>query len=116
MTQIMVKVRPDIAEALRRGGAEASELTNLVRDLGLSLRELHPGATDSHLTSYYVAEADDLPAMEEAAATLASNGMVEGAYVKPSDELPGGSPAGAAAPDRGSTDQDPRSQPADELP
>jgi hypothetical protein len=109
MPQIVVKVRPEFAAGLREGSPEAAELTKLASDLGLSLRELHPGATDPLLSSYLVADGDEALLLEAATAQLAANPNVEGAYVKPDDELPGSTGESATRPEASAF-------PRDELP
>lgn len=89
--EITLKVRPEIASELQTRLAtesQATDLLELTRKLGVSIRPTHPGTADSSLTSYFTLESGDEDAIEQVLDQLRANEVVESAYVKPLDELP----------------------------
>jgi len=68
-----------------RGRSSALEVA---AELGVSLRPMHPGATDRTLASYFVADVPDMATGERIASRLRRSRGVQAAYVKPDDELP----------------------------
>jgi hypothetical protein len=87
---ITIKLRADAARSLRSGQAstEASELQQLTTQLGVSLRSVHPRAEDPLLASYFQIEVPDEATANKVIDALRKSSAVEGAYIKPKDELP----------------------------
>ena len=89
--EITLKVRPAIASELHKPGAtgsQASDLLELTRKLGVSIRPTHPGTADPGLSSYFTLESGDEDAIQGVLEQLRAHKGVEAAYVKPRDELP----------------------------
>lgn len=88
--EIILKVRPDIALALRAPApptSAAAELVRTVEGLGGTLSPLHPEEADPLLAPFYRVEVEEGTTQRALDALLASDG-VDGAYVKPLDEPP----------------------------
>lgn len=92
---IIVRVRPGVAPALRHGArvGAAAEIARLVAAQGLTLRPLHPGATDPLLEPYWLVEGAAATAIDQLLASLTDCAGVEAAYCKPADGRPGSSSA-----------------------
>jgi hypothetical protein len=89
--EITLKVRPTIAselQAQRARSSQATDLLELTRKLGVSIRPTHPGTADPGLSSYFTLESGDEDAIQGVLEQLRANEGVEAAYVKPRDELP----------------------------
>lgn len=88
--EIVLKLRPDVALALpgpAPSSPAAEELVRVVEGLGGTLSPMHPGEVDPLLAPYYLVEVDE-GSVERALETLLASDAVDGAYVKPADELP----------------------------
>lgn len=94
--QLSLQLTREAAEALGRAlsgesaQGEARALLDAARAERLNLRRLHPGAPDSSLGRYFVAELPKEDRAEEIRARFAGLAGVSAAYLKPSDALPGG--------------------------
>lgn len=87
MAEVTVALNDALAQDLQRGVATDAEFGQLLTELGLSLKELHPGTTDRELARWFystVPESDVDHALER----LRSDPRVLAAYVKPPDALP----------------------------
>jgi hypothetical protein len=85
-----VKVRTDVAESLRRGGAgspAAKELLTTAQQLGVELKPEHPKSTDKDLARFFWLEVPDSD-VEKVQDRLQHCEATEAAYLKPQDELP----------------------------
>jgi hypothetical protein len=89
---VTAQLRPDAADELRRGAPRskaAAEVARVVEARGLELRPVLPtrsGPPD--LVPTFVVEAPDETVAEDLRDALEGLDAVEGAYVKPPDELP----------------------------
>jgi hypothetical protein len=90
--EINVQVQPDVAPALHGRDLPTSELEDLRRrldELGVSLQPVHQGEDDPLLSPHFTVQMpDDEELAARVLAVLEESAAVEGAYVKPLDELP----------------------------
>jgi hypothetical protein len=90
--RIIVKFSENIAADLQHhqpSSPELEELPKIQRDLGITLEPVHPGVSDPTLASYFTVEVPDEDTAERVVERLKLCKAVDGAYIKPSDELPG---------------------------
>lgn len=87
---ITVRVSPDVAFALHEQAPtdESEELLKVIKDLGITLKPVHPGARDPLLTPFFTVEALDRATADRVIVILDEFEAVEGAYVKPLEDLP----------------------------
>ena len=64
------------------------QILQILKELGLVLRPVHPGATDPLLAPYFTAEVRDIDQAEQVIQRLRQISVVEAAYVKPPAEMP----------------------------
>lgn len=84
--QVTVHLAPQVARELKLGGAEsgaAREIINVVKEMGVELRPMHPGSTDPRMAATFVVETSDDEAAKRIAARLRDLAGTEAAYVKP---------------------------------
>lgn len=90
--QITVKLTPDVARQLgpRVSAADATGLVVGMKpeEAGFEVKPLHPGSDDPELGSYYTVDVEDDEQAGRVLDQLRSSSLVDGAYVKPADELP----------------------------
>ena len=89
--QVIIQVAADVARTLQQQGApttESQELLKIAEELGVLLEPMHPGADDSLLAPYFMAEVPDSTTAELVIAHLRKSKAIEAAYLKPPDELP----------------------------
>jgi hypothetical protein len=67
---------------------KALGVVEITTELGKILRPMHPGCADPTLASYFVIEVADEVDAEDVIARLLECDAVEGAYVKPPEDLP----------------------------
>jgi hypothetical protein len=85
VTDVVVRLRADAAEALRRGAQDAgvTELKRLLTGFGSELRQQHPGVSDPQLQSYFNISVDSPDQADRIAAALRALDAVDAAYVQP---------------------------------
>lgn len=85
MTDVVVRLRVDAAEALRRGAQDAgvTELKRLLTRYRAELRQQHPGISDPQLQSYFNISVDSAEQANRIAAALRALDAVDAAYVQP---------------------------------
>lgn len=89
--QVTVVVSENIAHVLHKKApptAESQDLFETTNKLGIVLEPMHPGIDEPLMMVYFVAEAPDSTAADQVVEHLLQTPGVEGAYVKPADELP----------------------------
>ena len=89
--QVVIKVSEDLAQTLQGQGAPTSESQKLLKkieELGILFEPMHPGAGDTLLDSYFIAEVLDSAEAERVIDHLLRVKAVEAAYFKPPDEMP----------------------------
>jgi hypothetical protein len=89
--EISVQLRPDVARALAHRGpptTESAGVLDAAARLGVALEPLHPGADDPLLAPHYVARASGTESAEALRRALAEVPGIDGAWMKPADELP----------------------------
>jgi hypothetical protein len=90
--RIIVKVSENTAPDLRQqrlGSHNLEDLSKTETSLGITLEPVHPGVSDPTLASYFTVEVPDEDTAKRVIERLKLRKGVEGAYIKPSDELPG---------------------------
>ena len=87
---VTVQLSPDVALALHEQmpSDESEELLKMLKDLGVTLEPMHPGARDPLLTPFFTVEVPDQATAERVIASLVESEAVEGAYIKPPEALP----------------------------
>jgi hypothetical protein len=88
---ITILVRLDVVLTLRKQQTltrESEELLQAAKELGVKLKPMHPGVEDPHLVPYYMVEVADISRAEQVMDRFLKCKAVEGAYIKPPDELP----------------------------
>ena len=68
---------------------ELEELSKIQRSIGITLEPVHPRTKDPSLASYFTVEVPDEGTANKIIEHLKLCKEVDGAYIKPSDELPG---------------------------
>jgi len=89
--EVVVQLRPEIAQALHGHGpptAESSEVASRLKKFGVELRALHPGARDPSLQPHFAVDVKDPETAQQVVDALRESPAVEGAYIKPAAELP----------------------------
>ena len=89
--QVTVQVPPDVARTLHERGpptAKSEALLRMIEELGLTLDPMHPDMDDPKLQSYFLIDVPDHATARRVIDRLQQSKAVEGAYVKPPDELP----------------------------
>jgi transcriptional regulator with XRE-family HTH domain len=89
--QVIVQVSPEVAQVLRGESSptpETQTLSEMAKDLGVSLEPLHPGVDDPLLARFFTFQLPDRAASERAFERLLRLKGVEAAYAKPPDEMP----------------------------
>ena len=89
--QITVIVAFDAAQALHKRdlhSAESKGLLKIAESLGVTLNPMHSGTKDPNLIRYFTVEAVDNQSAMKVIECLKRSAAVEGAYLKPGDELP----------------------------
>jgi hypothetical protein len=90
--RIIVKLLQDIALDLiqqRPSSPELEELSKIQRNLGIVLEPVHPGIKDPGLAPYFTVEVPDEDTANLVIERLKLCKAIDGAYIKPSDQLPG---------------------------
>jgi hypothetical protein len=95
--RIIVKLLQDIALDLllhhhqqqQPSSPELEELSKIQRDFGIVLEPVHPGIKDLGLAPYFTVEVSDEDTANLVIERLKLCKAVDGAYIKPSDQLPG---------------------------
>jgi hypothetical protein len=85
--EIVVKVTRDAAIP---GTSASRGVHSCAAALGISLKPLHPNSSDPELTSYYSAQIADPTVIANITEQLRNCDGVEGAYAKPTGEVPFG--------------------------
>ena len=87
---VTVQVSPDVALALHQQtpSDESEELLELLKNLGVTLEPMHPGARDPLLTPFFMVVVPDQATAERVIASLGESEAVEGVYIKPPEALP----------------------------
>jgi hypothetical protein len=87
---VTVQVSPDVALALHQQtpSDKSEELLELLKDLDVTLKPMHPGARDPLLTPFFTVEVPDQATAERVIAGLGESEAVEGVYIKPAEALP----------------------------
>jgi hypothetical protein len=102
-TEIVVRLRPDVARAFQDKSAVANSAAtrDAIRDMeavlarfGAKMRPQHPGVSDPGLAAYFTVQGVSPSRAEELAAALRQLKTVEAAYVKPPAE-PARPPSGS---------------------
>jgi hypothetical protein len=88
--EVVALFSPEVTEALRSKTptSAATDVLNTLRETGVSLELLDPGAEDPTLNRYFVIRVSDQARAEEVASRLRSLNVTEAAYVKPPGEAP----------------------------
>jgi hypothetical protein len=68
---------------------ELTELSAVQKSLGIVLKPVHPGSDDPNLAPYFMIDVPDPAIGEKVLDRLRLCKAVDGAYLKPSDALPG---------------------------
>lgn len=88
---VTLKLRMETALALQgqaKENRDARDLKRLACDLAIELKPVHPGKNDPQLAPYFMTTVPDRNAAEDIIRKLTALKGVEGAYLKPADELP----------------------------
>ena len=88
---IIVQLRPEIASELRSSASGRQSITDVeevLRELGVDLRPLHPSVTDEVLSTYFVASVSGRAESAHVVQRLRACEGVEAAYVKGATEDP----------------------------
>ena len=88
---VTVILQPAVAQELhqQQPSLEASEqLIQLAQELDVLLEPVHPGETNSYLVPYFKVEVPDQATADQVISHFQALDAVEGAYLKPSAELP----------------------------
>jgi hypothetical protein len=83
---VNIKVKPHIAHKLRSrsmSNGELSEIFNIERDFGITIKPLHTNTEDPLLISHFVVEVPDQATAKTVATRFLQSKVVEAAYVKP---------------------------------
>jgi hypothetical protein len=89
--QVIIRIRPELARTVHQrqpATPAAEELFQAVEELGVTLKPMHPGESDSHLVGYFTVEVSDASTAQRVVERLQQCEAVESAYLKPPDELP----------------------------
>lgn len=89
--QITLQLEAETAHQLRYRqppNDATRELLSAIEELHVELQPIHAGLPDHELGKYFSVEVADGETGERVRETLASCSGVEGAYLKPADELP----------------------------
>ena len=81
-TSITVQLNPEVETSRTR------VIASLERELGVSIRPMHPGTDDATLGSYFTVDVPNSTSAEEVAARLRDSPAIAAAYVKPPDAMP----------------------------
>ena len=90
--RIIVKLSENIGPDLlhqQPSSLELVELHRIQRNLGITLELVHPGVRDPTLASYLTVEVPDEETAQRVVDRLKLCKAVDGAYIKPTDELSG---------------------------
>ncbi|MGK7911486.1 MAG: hypothetical protein AB4050_08390 [Synechococcus sp.] len=68
--------------------AASEQLIQLAQELNVLLEPLHPGETDPYLVPYFKVEVPDQTTADRVIFHFQTLDAIEGAYIKPSAELP----------------------------
>lgn len=97
--EIVVRLRPGTAQALRGGAIDAPELAGLhdvLREFGVTLKPQHPDVTDPALQSYFTISGVSSAQSDRITAALLQLGAVEAAYAQPAPHPAGSDGAGGS--------------------
>ncbi len=86
LTEIVVRLRVDVAGALHAGAADApgiAGLAGVLKRFAVELKPQHPRATDAELKSYFSVPNVPIEEAERIASALRGIEAVEAAYVQP---------------------------------
>ena len=92
--QIIVLLKQEAADAFARTPQMETAVNTMVHGLGYSMAPVHPGTKSDVLRRQFVIHASEGTDVEELLSRLHAHPQVDGAYVKPMEELPEG-PASA---------------------
>ena len=79
---ITVQLKPELTSG------EREALTTLTRELGVSLRAMHPDTDDSVLRTYFTVDVTNAASAERVVARLRESPAIAAAYVKPPEAMP----------------------------
>ncbi len=89
--QITVQVLADVARPLHQKEAPTAEsegLLKMIESFGLTLESMHKNTDDPNLQRYFIVEVPDRETAQQVIDRLLQSEAIEGAYIKPPDELP----------------------------
>lgn len=88
---INVQTSLNIASRLRQksfSNSNLNEILDLEREFGITLKPLHPNTSDPNLAKHFIVKVDNMTIAEKVISRLLKIKYVEGAYIKPPDQLP----------------------------
>ncbi|WP_158860089.1 hypothetical protein [Lunatibacter salilacus] len=68
--------------------AESEGLLKMIESFGLTLESMHKNTDDPNLQRYFIVEVPDRETAQQVIDRLLQSEAIEGAYIKPPDELP----------------------------
>jgi hypothetical protein len=89
--KITVHLRPDAglnSDKQQQTTPQANEVAEAVKDLGVTLEPMHPGAESPRLSNSFAVEVPDAATAEQVINRLQNCEAVEAAYLKPPEALP----------------------------
>jgi hypothetical protein len=88
--QIIVLLKQEAADVFARAPQMETAVNAMVRGLGYSMAPVHPGTKSDALRRQFVIRAPEGTDVEALLSKLRAHPEVDGAYVKPMEELPEG--------------------------
>jgi (p)ppGpp synthase/HD superfamily hydrolase len=89
--QITIHLTPAVAAELQHGRADspaASELMQILSELEVQLKPVHPGSSDTPMASIFTAQAKDMEHVKRVVSRLRDLNAIEAAYFQPPPGLP----------------------------
>jgi hypothetical protein len=91
--EMYITIQLDKDEALALQGQQpdteaSSQIIEAAKELGVTLKPMHPGTADPTLASYFFVEVPDAATAERVISRLKRSSTIKTAYLKPPDEMP----------------------------